>query len=180
MDDIFWTTSSGRHLLDDIFWTTSSGRHLMDDIFWTTSSGRHLLDDIFWTTSSGRHLLDDIFWTTSSGRHLLDDILWTTSSGRHLMDTGAAGLWSNLPNNIKCTSSLHLFKKRLKTFFKNILLILLAVPCTFYLSLVLWCVGINLQQLFCNKLRMYPRLLVKYVTACITCLQVGQLLLTLY
>ena len=31
-----------------------------------------------------------------------------------------------------------------------------------------------------NKLRMYPRLLVIYVTACITCLQVDQLLLTLY
>ena len=32
------------------------------------------------------------------------------------LDTGVAVLWNNLPNNIKCALSLHLFKRLLKTF----------------------------------------------------------------
>ena len=36
--------------------------------------------------------------------------------GRRLMDTGAAVLWNNLPNNIRCASPLLLFKSLLKTF----------------------------------------------------------------
>ena len=41
----------------------------------------------------------------------------TILHGRRLMDTGAAVLWNNLSNNIKCASSLPLFKRHLKTFF---------------------------------------------------------------
>ena len=40
----------------------------------------------------------------------------TISDGRRFMDTRAAVPWNNLPNNIKCASSLHLFKRLLKTF----------------------------------------------------------------
>ena len=40
----------------------------------------------------------------------------TILHGRRLMDTGAAVLWNNLPNNIRCASSLLLFKRLLTTF----------------------------------------------------------------
>ena len=44
--------------------------------------------------------------TTSLVPHRHKIILY----GRRLMDTGAAVLWNNLPNNIKCASSFHLLK----------------------------------------------------------------------
>ena len=50
--------------------------------------------------------------TTSLVPHRHKSIL----HGRRLMDTGAAVLWNNLPNNIRCASSLLLFKRLLKTF----------------------------------------------------------------
>ena len=62
--------------------------------------------------------------TTSLVPHRHKSIL----DGRRLMDTGAAVLWINLPNNIRCASFLLLFKRLLH--------ILLTVPCTFYPSLV--------------------------------------------
>ena len=44
----------------------------------------------------------------------------TVKLGRRLMDTAAATLWNTLPEGIKCSPSVTIFKKHLKTYLFNI------------------------------------------------------------
>ena len=44
----------------------------------------------------------------------------TVKLGRRLMDRTAATLWNTLPEGIKCSPSVTLFKKQLKTYLFNI------------------------------------------------------------
>ena len=77
-------------------------------VYSTLNCGLIVTKKVKWSTQFNFNSINTQF--RISHRHKI--ILY----GRRLMDTGAAVLWNNLPNNFKCVSSLHLFKKLLKTF----------------------------------------------------------------